>query len=277
MADFPLYGEAIEVGEVGTVTATTQGTTITASGTANTKGSYTELIASTAGAINGFTLNIGGFTIASTADFLLDLAIGAGGSEEVIIANVLLSVSPGSDLEFYKSTSFPINIPAGSRVAARIQSTLLSSQMSISLNTVPSFFSSGPLFHSCIELGANTSDSGGLLVDPGGTINTKGSWVEFTSSLSEDIRGILVLQGNRANSTNRTQRVLFDVGVGSGGNEEIIMTDIFSRITPFEQPFGMNSFVPVSVVAGTRLAIRSQNSDNNATDRLIDYVIYGLV
>lgn len=277
MADFPLYGEAIEVGEVGTVTATTQGTTITASGTANTKGSYTELIASTAGAINGFTLNIGGFTIASTADFLLDLAIGAGGSEEVIIANVLLSVSPGSDLEFYKSTSFPINIPAGSRVAARIQSTLLSSQMSISLNTVPSFFSSGPLFHSCIELGANTSDSGGLLVDPGGTINTKGSWVEFTSSLSEDIRGILVLQGNRANSTNRTQRVLFDVGVGSGGNEEIIMTDIFSRITPFEQPFGMNSFVPVSVVVGSRLAIRSQNSDNNATDRLIDYVIYGLV
>lgn len=277
MADFPLFGDGIEVGEVGTVTATTQGTTLTASGTANTKGSYAELVASTSGAINGFTLNLGGFTIASTADFLLDLAIGAGGSEEVIIPNVLFSVGAGSDLDFYKSTSFPINIPAGSRVSARIQSTLLSSQISVSLNTIPSFFSSGPLFHSCIELGADTSDSGGLLVDPGSTANTKGSWVEFTSSLSEDIRGILVLQGQQANATQRVQRVLFDVAVGAGGSEEIILSEIFARVMADEQVGGMNSFVPVSVVVGSRLAIRSQNSDNNATDRLIDYVIYGLI
>ena len=66
------------------------GSTIDAGGTANTKGSYTQMVASTSRDYCALawcmdSLNV---TPANTANFLVDVAIGGAGSEQVIVSNL---------------------------------------------------------------------------------------------------------------------------------------------------------------------------------------------
>lgn len=129
------------VTDYGTSTSTSGGTTVDAGGTANTKGSYTQIVAST-------TYTHKGMMIASTrptpatamaADYtqIADVAIGASGSEQIIIPNLRMVASiqsggaTGSPLAFTGRgmlnpayTPFMLcDIPAGSRIAIRQQST----------------------------------------------------------------------------------------------------------------------------------------------------------
>lgn len=111
-------------------TATSRDTTSVDPGAStNTKGSYAQLVASTANPIRALLLAIGSGSGSPTsrtaaADALLDVAIGGSGSEQIILP----------DLQLYAGTSedswqpgflgpFPVNIPAGTRIAARMQST----------------------------------------------------------------------------------------------------------------------------------------------------------
>jgi hypothetical protein len=100
------------------------GTSITC-GAANTKGSYSQLIASTARDYAGFyiAMDVAGSTSFPTGPLMVDVAIGAGGSEQIIVPNVFFSSSPGAFYGSGMSGPFRVPIPAGTRVAARVQDT----------------------------------------------------------------------------------------------------------------------------------------------------------
>ena len=92
-------------------------------GTANTKGAYTEIVASTSESIRGFNICFGDRdTSRATAGFLFDIAIGAGGSEEVIVSNYFFHTQASETSSPWLSPFFPLALPAGTRISARSQS-----------------------------------------------------------------------------------------------------------------------------------------------------------
>lgn len=102
--------------------------------TADTKGSFVQLTASTAHdyiGLMGYLLTYAGLDNTSG---LVDIAIGASGSEQVIWPNIPLT--PNNASAFYPGIVVPftpIPIPAGSRISARFQSTSTSDEVGVTL------------------------------------------------------------------------------------------------------------------------------------------------
>jgi hypothetical protein len=115
-------GGCMGVDAIGFNAATTLGTTLTPSTTANTKGSYAQLSAATARDYYGLTIVFDtlNFNPSYTGKlYMVDLAIGAGGSETVIMPDLIFWNVWGTALP--QIVPLPIQIPAGTRIAARAQ------------------------------------------------------------------------------------------------------------------------------------------------------------
>lgn len=102
------------------------GTQVDPGTTANTKGSWQQITASTSfhHKFIALTLNSGNNAALTNANFLIDIGVGAGGSETVIYEN--LSMIQGGNEDRMNPPwfgFFPCDIPAGSRLAVRAQST----------------------------------------------------------------------------------------------------------------------------------------------------------
>lgn len=108
---------------------TTSDSLVDPSNTANTKGSYDEIVASTTNAIEAFILFAvtGTGDVASSRTILLDLAKGGAGSEVLILENLFLYESSAVDAYvpgFFGPIYLPL--PAGTALTARCQASLAS-------------------------------------------------------------------------------------------------------------------------------------------------------
>lgn len=118
------------IDDIGVDISGVSGTSVTPSSTANTKGSYSQLAASSSRNYRGFFLSIVGNSSTSGGTnsiprVTLDIAIGAAGSEKIILPDFQLGTSTNSSYTPYcnwHGKFFPIPIPKGSRIAARSQS-----------------------------------------------------------------------------------------------------------------------------------------------------------
>lgn len=113
-----------------TTPSSRRGVVIDAGGSANTKSSWTQLTASTAGPIQAISLSIdqAGDTARSLCGWLVDIGIGGAGSEQVVVPNLFLSAE--ATLDLVTPTAFgplPVDIPSGTRVAARAQCSITTS------------------------------------------------------------------------------------------------------------------------------------------------------
>jgi hypothetical protein len=183
-------------------------------------------------------------------NLLVDIAIGASGSEVTIATNLHYdnSGTQGGASSFL----FPVCIPAGTRIAARAQSDLSTTSNGVYVDI--QLFDSG--FTSPIEgaglddIGTNTANSQ-LTALTTGTTGTKGSYLQLTASSARDYAGLLVVYATASSAI-----ISLDVAVGAGGSEQIIIPDVLYSInnclmtgivfTPF--------FTPIP--SGTRIAIR---------------------
>ena len=171
--------------DYGTATASSAGITVTPSATANTKGSFVQLSAFTTADISAihFTLYNSNF-----GPYLLDIAIGAAGSEKVIVNNVALGsgdavMSPGVSIRL------PLHIPKGSRISARCQSGN-ASDSPISLG-FQAFDGATTMMEGCAGadgIGAITTTSRGTAVTAG-SANTKGSYAQLIALAARDYMG----------------------------------------------------------------------------------------
>ena len=246
-------------------------------GAANTKGSWTEIVSSTPYDVCAIylPLNLGHFD--TTLDYLIDIGVGASGSEQVIIENLLFSSSE-SIRDAANPYLLPVSIPAGTRVSIRAQEN----SGSKSLYTGIQFFY-GRHFASVFPTtkidtyGANTADSGGVEVDPGGSSLTKGSYSEITSSC-EEIKGLIIAIGNKKNGSRAEAWFGLDIAIGGSGQEQVIIPNYSlhsygstNKVSPSVSPV-----FPISIPAGTRISARAMSSITDATDRLFDVILYGL-
>lgn len=106
----------------GIAAASTQGTTLTAGSPAGTVGAYAQLVASTPRTLAGLALVFGNPSVA-TAEYGVEIAIGAAAAEIVILPNIELNTNGITEVSPWPWGAIPISIPAGTRLAARVQSS----------------------------------------------------------------------------------------------------------------------------------------------------------
>ena len=271
MADFSTIGGVESKSETLSMdTGSSLGIDIITGG-ANIKGSWVEMTSSSTFDFEYLQLTT---LINDTADYLLDIGVGSAGNEEVIVGDVMISYGGGS-VSIVDTFGFPIHIAKGSRITARGQASSSSQNLRLGLT---GYSSSLPGYAKVVGYGISTGDSGGTPVDPGGSSNTKGAYSEVTSSTNEDLREIYMHLGNAKNASLSAAGFLFDIAIGSAGNEEIIVSNLAVYTHPAHNSPTPGSYrLPIQIPAGTRIAVRSQSSITNATDRILDVAIYGVV
>ena len=267
MSDFSLLSGFHKAEQAGIVAASSRGTVVS-HGASHTKGAYTQLIAST-GQDADAVLVTARHTIQWNT--LTDLAIGAAASEQVVAANLMRTTWDGTIAVC--QYLLPIAIPAGTRLAARGQ-TDNASAIDVWLHATlltGGFRRDSPLSQ-VLTLGANTAATRGTPVTSGAA-NTKGSWVQFSASLPDTLRGLLVAFGTNAANKTAAEDWLFDFGVGAAASEVVVAPDIATTIDANELCFPQVQWVPLEFAAGQRLAVRGQSSVASA---VLDVVIYGV-
>ena len=257
---------------IGTVeqTQNSRGTVI-ATGGVNVKGGYAELISSTPFDAHGMMIHLGG---GNPYRGLADIAVAPqGGTPTVFIHNLHIdAVSANVMASFH----FPISIPERSQMWARLQGSNGLAVFAIAGHLYGGGFADISPLAKVTTYGANTSDSGGTAIDPGGTAGVKGSWVQITSNTTSPIVKLVIAIGGDTNSVRARTSWLFDIGVGAPGSESVLQNNIpliFDDAYIYPRVIGP---FDISIPAASRIAIRAQCTNTDATDRLFDAVLYGV-
>jgi len=226
----------------------TGGITVTANSSAHTKGAWAQLIASTS-ADNSFAVvfvNAVGASATNTAT-LLDFALGASGSETAFISNI--AVGGASNL----SLGFPIKIPSGSRLSARIQSVVTGGKTA-SVTTILYNAGSYSTTPTALDvIGTDTANSKGTSFS-----GSSGTWVEGIASTSQAYRAVAAVVSVHDADTPNASNLLYTIGVGAAGNEvefgtlraSVNSAEAASTSVPRPLVFGR------AIPAGSRLAVK---------------------
>ena len=242
------------------------------SGAANAKGVYAQIVAATPYASSRIHVLWG----SSTANrfLLVDLATGAAGLETVIVANIALQAD--SDGLLVSSVALSVNIPAGTRLTVRSQAV---SGATVSNATFILEDRALGSFTNPVTYGADTANTRGTQIDPGTTINTKGAYVQLSASTSARIDGLVICTSVAAQGTAITATTAWrlDIATGPAAGETVVIPDVevFANTgTDISRP-GIIQF-PLSIPAGTRLAVRCECNRNTATERLLAVTLIGM-
>jgi hypothetical protein len=275
MATIPVH-EIQYIENAGENTGISRGTALSAHASANQKAtSYTQLLASTIARASGIIVMFDWASV-QLLDFLVDIAIGAASSEQDIARNLLKS--GGSNSQNYGAYYYlPIEIPAGSRISARCQCSTGGETLGVSCFLLYGGFSQIEGLGTVDAIGVDTTDSGGTSIDPGGTINTKGAYVELTAATTRAYKYLILAIGGQSNATRSSQQWLIDIAIGAAASETVIVSNIpITCATTSDAITPQTILFPIQIAAGSRLAVRAQSSGNDATDRLLDVVLYGV-
>lgn len=268
MTNWALDDPAGRVTGVGADTTVSRGPAVT-SGSAHNKGSYVELSSSTPRASH---IVVTAFAATSVVDFLVDIALGTGGSETVIVSNLLVSAggSSGEDTMLYYPMAVPI--PAGSRLAARCQSSTSSAAVYVVVLFMHNGLPAGAMRLS--TYGAETGDTSAISVTTSASANTYGSFTEISASTSAPIHRLLIVTGSqRKGLTSSAYR--FELAIGAGGSEQVIAEFFMaSHVTPDTLRPAFFGPLDVNIPAGSRLTVRLLKSAAGAES--LDFALYGM-
>lgn len=234
---------------------------VTASGTINTKGAWAELVAATSLESFGFWLSYSDvFITATNTSMLVDIGIGAAGSEVVIVPDINCA---GAERGLGKQTFWPLFVPAGVHIAARTQAVIASDTVNVRIFLLQSPQTFDPyIFNTCTAYGVDATNSRGTSYTPHATAFTKGSWAQVSASSSRDHRAWQVIV-DPLGSTALTGAALYvDIGAGAAASEQVVSPD--SYFVSSVQEIVDGPVVPVPaycpVASGTRIAVRGSAS-----------------
>lgn len=274
-------GTAARMEAAGNVSASSDGTTITAHATPGSDGAWTQLIAATVDEWYGMTVLIGyGGTLSGTQ--LIDIGIGGAGSEVILIPDIPALVRSTLGRCPCVRLIVPIRIAAGSRIAARVhRASAASVANSISIQGQSGVSRSIPPFSRATSYGVVLGSAAGTTVDPGGTANTQGAMTQLDASTANPIRVMYVIvTRNQVTAVVQNPSSLLEIFIGAGGSEVSLIPEFSSWAMSgtFDISSGETVHGPffVNLPAGTRLAAKARCSDNTVTVREGMVTILGL-
>jgi hypothetical protein len=253
-------------------------TTLTASATPHTKGSWGTLITSTAIESAEAQLTIGAMAGTGVdSSCLMDLAIGPSGSPIMLIDNLNIGWGVNSE-EVEQHFRLPFRIPAGVEIIGRIQATTASRTADVSLDLYGGTAgdSSRLAFTKCTTYGAVTASSRGtILAAPAGD-NVDGAWTVIDASTAAVIRAFSFGLGFGNDTGVIAADFLVDIGVGGAGVEAVVCADIRLHSTTSEglgevHPEGRFYPIGVNLPAGSRIVGRYRHSAAQG----LDLMLYG--
>jgi hypothetical protein len=268
------HGRAETLGATYTAGSSAVGTTVTASASTNTKGSWQSL------GTPSFAYDHIAVSVAQTAASakLFDIGINDGSGNWFVIAENIHAPGPK-----YADTLFQYNLPlhveAGQQVGMRVQATTGSHVLNATLTGFSRGVYGAPGYSRLIKLDGGTANSRGTAIDAGATANTKSSWVQLTASTSVAVDALYAIVGfNGDTARTAAATALLDIGVGAGSAEYAIIENYFMRwTTTTDGPMIVTGVLPVQIDAASRVVGRLACSDATAGDRTIDLNLYGFV
>jgi len=261
-------------------------TTIRASGAANTKGLWTQLVASTPSDTVAILVQIAGNGQNATSRCSVDIGVGAFNNEVVLLPDLMEYRDDTSTQGAAAQYFFPVGIPAGTRISARCQSNVTVDGSSVSGNTcgVQALLFDGGFMQSMGSgvdtIGFVSGSTTGTAVTPNATANTKGLYAPLTTSTPVDYLGFLMAIDEGSSTTDHPVDQLWDIAVGAGGSEQIILPNFYalnSGISGFyiggQNPV-VSHFLPIGIPAGTRISARMQTGQ--ASKPSMNLTLYGV-
>ena len=243
---------------------------------ANTKGAYSagEIFSSTT--YDTFLVAIGWNGVGGSntnTSTLLDIGIGASESESTIISNLLVGWRGSTTAAIGPHVIYlPLFIPAGSRVAGRIQSAALSRTIDVAVwlyqgaSQVP-----WHLYTGMDDYGVDTTTSRGTSHTPGNS-GSESAWASVGSTASRDYDGLFFLTQGLAG----VDTVMIVGGYHwEIGYSDTTLAEYFESTSTAEVICGPHPAfpLPTSVPLGTQLQVRGECS---TTAEARDVAIYGL-
>jgi hypothetical protein len=119
----------------GAVTAASRGTILTAPGATHTEGGWVQLTAATTSRAGWLVVGVShpDTSIAAAVNGLLDIGVGGAGAEVPIINDIPFAVTANEDINAPYPLTYPVNVPAGSRLVARYRGTSIAAASLISV------------------------------------------------------------------------------------------------------------------------------------------------
>lgn len=240
-------------------------TTITASSTAHTKGSWTQIVASTSAETALIALTVTDAQInAGECSVLLDLATGAAGSETAIMENAAVGGATIPSFGTARGSSgivlpLPVRVASGSRLSVRIQSNVASRTCRV-VHALMQLPGRQTLPASVDILGASVATSRGTALS-----GASGSWTQIVASSSQRYRALYAVPSCIGTDLLSISPVL-EIGYGPAGSEISVGKQAVSFLnTEAASHFvsiGMNLPIACDVPAGSRIAVKHDIAAN---------------
>lgn len=242
------------------------GKVVTAGGTAHVMGSYTALgnAPFCCCAIQIFIRNH-----SSATDYLCDVAIGAAGSEQVVIWSLYTS-GPGSSSRS-KQYLFPLRLPANTRVSVRCQNATISSTLACGIIFYEESFLGAPSCQRIVTYGdVRSTSSGTAMAAP--AANAWGAYTALTAATVDQHSWICPVFGDQDLATRTAQSHVFETAIGAAGSERRLCPPQFfhASSTALHTQFWPGYWANIPL--GSRLS--SRYSAVAATNLGLDVVIY---
>lgn len=253
------------------------GRTCTSAGTINTKGTW---VTDTTWKPT-FTWNLMQVTLlnASAGDYTVDIGIDDGSGNVYVICPDLrcpgLRVARAGMVHYM----LPLHVEQGKQLAFRCAASVVSLQCRVTIGGGAIGMGGSMGFGRMVAL-YSPSSSRGVAVDPGGTVDTKGSWAQLTSSSSDRVVAVVGCIGhNNDIARAANQSMLLDIGIGAASSERVLIPDLHFTAETNQDQWLPSTFgpYPCDVPSGTRFAARSACSVNTAGDRTCDIALWGFV
>jgi hypothetical protein len=220
---------------------------------AHTKGAWTELIASTSALTTALLVRVTGVanTATDTAG-LIDIGVGAAGSETAVIPNVAVGgASSANDGGVYFMV--PVKVASGSRISARYQSKNTDNRTATVEVFAFNVGGSDAVPTSVDVLGTSTATSEGTAMS-----GVSGTYVQVTASTSAAYRALVVVPSSSATSIG-TIGINYTVAAGAAGSEVDIgtirvLTSSNESVASYQN--GMLSVFPCVIPSGTRVSVK---------------------
>lgn len=245
--------------------------TLTSGGSTHSKGAYVALSASVPADVWWHLFRF--YAPTGGTQFLVDVATGAAGAEKILIPDVLFL--PPRDNFGEAVLLVPCHLKAGQRLAARCSCSATSKTMGVAWHAIGGGFATLKGMARAETLGANSGTTRGTQIDPGGSANTKGSYITIGTT-GFDWKWLVVILGtvSGAMPTGQTE---WRADVALGGTPDIIVPDwTIATDSNSDDLWSDTITIPFEVPAGTAVKIRAQCSITDATDRLLDAVVVGI-
>lgn len=238
---------------------------------ANTKPTtYTTLLASTATTYQSITVTVHEASLA-TAPYLIDIALGADGVEEILIPDLFVHGGGPQGSSAYTVT-LPLLVPASTRISARCQCGTVPATIRVSVLLGTSALYQP--YQRCTAYGVVAASSAGTTVDPGASANTKATTAIDNTGLTLALDAVFFAWNRRDAAIGGNVRWLFDLIVGAA----TIVPDMAASSSTNVDATGLGFHGPfyVGLAAGSLLDIKAACNSGGSDRRTCDCVIYGL-